>query len=144
MKIEEKINSDFVVGTIHYEGTWGYYFMPPIYWATDSDYYDPDYDSSKPSDSDFRGGVGKITAANAEDYLKSIKEDFIAPDWLSKNYAIYQDDLKPVFLLDISNGLFVSNFHDIDYENHVAPGWRGIFDDPIKYMPEEVSRIWVK
>ena len=142
MTTEAKINSDFVVGAIRYKGDWGFYFMPPIYWATDADYYDPDYDPSKPSDSDFRGGVGKLTSANAEAYLQAIMDDFVSPDWVKSNYAIYQTDLRPVFLLDIDNNVFVSGFYDVDYENHVAPGWQGIFGDPLDYMPEEVRNPW--
>lgn len=142
MTTEAKINSDFVVGAIHYKGVWAFYFMPPIYWVTDADYYDPDYNPSKPSDGDFRGGVSKLTSANAETYLEAIKDDYVSPDWVKSNYTIYPNDLKPVFILDIDNSVFVSKFYDVDYENHVAPGWRGIFDDPLKYMPDESRKIW--
>lgn len=142
MKTEEKINSDYVVGAVCYKGVWAFYFMPPIYWVTDADYYDPDYDPEKPSDGDFRGGVGKLGAANAETYLKAIEEDCVNSVWLRDNYLIYKDDLKPVFVVNIDDHLFVSKFYDVDYENHVASGWQGVFGDPLEYMPDEIKKIW--
>ena len=142
MKTEEKINSDYVVGAICYKGIWRFYFMPPIYWVTDSDYYDPGYNPQTSSDSEFRGGVGKLHATNADIYLKSIEDDGVSSSWINENYLIYKDDLKPVFLVDIDNHLFVSKFYDVDYENHVAPGWQGVFGDPLEYMPDEIKKMW--
>jgi hypothetical protein len=142
MKTEEKINSDYVVGAICYKGIWRFYFMPPIYWVTDSDYYDPGYNSQTSSDSEFRRGVGKLHATNADIYIKSIEDDGVSSSWINENYLIYKDDLKPVFLVDIDNHLFVSKFYDVDYENHVAPRWQGVFGDPLEYMPDEIKKIW--
>lgn len=142
MSTEEKINSDYVIGVICYKNVWSTYFMPPIYWVTDSDYYDPDYNPARTSDKDFRGGVGKLSSANAEAYFKAIAEDYVSPAWLRENYLIYKDDLKPIFLVNIDEHLFISNFYDVDYENHAAPGWKSLFDDPLKYMPDELKKIW--
>jgi hypothetical protein len=142
MNIQDKIDNDFVTGAIRYKGKFGYFFMPPIYWVTDSDYYDPEYKEGDFSDQLFRDGVGKISKENAEIYLASIESDRINSKWISDNLAIYGQSIMPVFYLDIDNQLFVSHFFDLDYEEHVAPNWRGIYDDPLNHLPDDIKNIW--
>ena len=142
MTIEEKINHDFVTGIVRFNETFHFFFMPPIYWVTDSDYYDPEYSEGNVSDKAFRGGVGKIDVSNANLYLSSINEDSIDANWIRENLAIHGENILPVFYVDIDNYVFVSRFYDLDYEEHVAPKWKGVYDNPLNYLPDNIKQIW--
>lgn len=43
------------------------------------------------------------------------------------------------FLIDLDDKLLISSFPDIGVETYLPnEKWRGVFDNPIKYLPENI------
>lgn len=148
MKTEWKLDEWLAV--VCYQGKYRFFLDDATYWVLDMATCSP---SSKQSDvSHYRDGI-LVVDENAGEFLQAIKDSEISIGKLQQlvnqqhqtvlaDEDDYRGDLHLFFLINFDEKLYVSMFADVGYEEYVPKGWKGIFDDPLKYLPEEIQSIW--
>ncbi len=147
MKTEWKL--DDWLGAICYQGKYRFFLEHATYWVLDMIACSP---SSKENSSYYRNGI-LVVDENPEEFLEAMQESEISLEDLrvliDKQHKIvladeddYRGDLHLTFLVDFDKKLYVSMFFDVGYEEYVPQDWKGIYDDPLKYVPEEIRDIW--
>lgn len=140
------------LGAVCYQGKYRFFLEHTAWWILDYASYDPSSLADGEDNSYFRNGI-LVVDENAEEFLEAMKEAEILLDDLrrlvNKQHKItladeddYRGDLQLVFLVNFDEKLYVSMFFDVAYEEYVPKGWKGVFDDPLKYVPKEIQDIW--
>lgn len=140
------------LGAVCYQGKYRFFLEHNAWWILDYASYDPSSLTDSENNSYFRNGI-LVVDENAEEFLEAMKEAEISLDDLrhlvNKQHQItladeddYRGDLHLFFLVNFDEKLYVSMFFDTTYEEYVPKGWKGIFGDPLKYVPKEIQGIW--
>lgn len=141
--IKKKIERDYLFGCIKYQNDYGIYLMPLGEWILNYKKYDPSYNPDE-WEYIFRGNVLNVTDENVKDYIQAVAVDKI-------DLSIDREDLQDVvkegvpfyFFIDLDNKNFISCFYDIEVETYLPDSsWVGIFDDPMKYLPDNIRRLF--
>jgi len=138
------------LGVVCYQGKYRFFLDHATYWVLDMATCSP---SSLEGDSSYyRNGI-LVVDENAEEFLEAMKEAEISLDDLCRlvnkqhQFTLADEDddrgdLHLFFLINFDEKLYVSMFFDVTYEEYVPKGWKGVFDDPLKYVPKEIQDIW--
>jgi len=140
------------LGAVCYQGKYRFFLEHTAWWILDYASYDPSFLADGEDNSYFRNGI-LVVDENAEEFLEAMKGAEISLEDLrrlvNQQHKItladeddYRGDLQLVFFVNFDEKLYVSMFFDVTYEEYVPRGWKGVFDDPLKYVPKEVKNIW--
>jgi len=140
------------LGAVCYQGKYRFFLEHTAWWIIDYPSYSPSILNSKERINDFRNGI-LVVDENAEEFLEAMKEAEISLDDLRRlvnkqhQFTLADEDddrgdLDLVFLINFDEKLYVSMFFDVTYEEYVPKGWKGVFDDPLKYVRKEIQDIW--
>lgn len=132
MDLKEKIEYGYLLGIIKYRDFFNFYLMPIAYWILNIQKYDPDY---KPEDWSyiFRNNIENVVDQEIDNFIEAIKEDQFDPK------AFNREDLPVInFYIDFDSKMLVSCYLYTEVERYLPnEDWKGIFDDPQKYLPVE-------
>lgn len=140
------------LGVVCYQGKYRFFLEYTAWWILDYASYDPSSLADGEDNSYFRNGI-LVVDENATEFLEAMKEAEISLDDLRRlineqhqiTLADEDDDrgdLHLFFWINFDEKLYVSMFFDVEYEKYVPKGWKGVFDDPLKYVPKEIQDIW--
>lgn len=140
------------LGIVFYQGKYRFFLEYTAWWILDYATYDPSSLTDNEDNSYYRNGI-LVVDENPQEFLEAMKSAKISIDNLrrlvNEQHRIvladeddYRGDLHLVFLINFDEKLYVSMFADVGYEEYVPKGWKGVFDDPLKYLPEETKSIW--
>jgi hypothetical protein len=136
--MKTSVDYDEFLGVVKYQGEFRYLIDMVAWWIMDYATYDPRILTAAHRD-EFRGGVTVVDNDTAEDFLRALADQEITREDLKKLLAEKkdpEDEVRLTFLIDFDQRLYVSMFFDIGLEDYVPKGWKGIYDDPLKYIPD--------
>lgn len=142
MSIDQKIEANYLLGSVLYNGMLYFYMNPLAYWIMDAKGYDPTYVATDSQESSFRDGIFVVDSNNAELYLKAIEQDKISLSEIVQHLPELGTELTLYFLVDFDGKRFVSAYSDVEIEKYIPHGWQGILDYPVNYLPDDVKNIW--
>jgi len=138
--IKERLDRDFLLGIIKYKGAYMVYLMPVVYWVLNHKKYNPYY-NSKETNFVFRKNVLNVADDQIDNFIDAIHDDEISLNELKQiltNDIASYDQLN--FFVDFDKKEFVSAFPDIEIEGYLPnDDWKGIFNNPINYLPEDMK-----
>lgn len=142
--LKEKIENNYLLGCIKFKGQYNLYLMPIAWWILNHEKYDLEYDPQK-WESEFRGNILNVTDDKIEDFIRNIEVDKVNIDALKSSIPKVSPEFRRfIFFIDLDSKLFVNNFYDIDLESYLPDAnWQCKFENPIEYLPEELSVIIV-
>jgi hypothetical protein len=140
--IIERLEQDFLLGFVKYNDTYELYLMPLGYWILNYKKYDPTYN---PDDWEFiyRDSILNVTEHEIEAFMNAINQDRISLSELNKVLSANPERKFDYIyiLIDFDQQLFVSAFPEVEIENYLPDNtWNGLFDSPISFLPEEITR----
>ncbi len=145
--IKERLSENYIIGCIKYNGNYYFYLMPIAWWIINYEKYDPSILNSKERISNFRNGVIVVADGQTDNFIKSIREDEISLQEL-KEIILFDgkgnyDYLN--FFIDFDKKEYINGFYDIEVEDYLPDEtWTGKFDEPKKYLPDELQKLWVE
>jgi hypothetical protein len=142
MTIDQKIEANYLLGAVRVNGRVMFYMNPIAYWIMDTKSYDPGYDASGSPGPLFRDGVFIVDSHNVNLFLKAIEPDSVSLEDIIGNLPLLGEELNLFFLIDFNSRLFVNGYADIEIEKYIPEDWKGIFDNPLNYLPDDIKAIW--
>lgn len=142
MNIDQKIESNYLLGAVCVNGNLSFYMNPLAYWIMNTKAYDPTYNPNNSLGPPFRNGVFIVDNSNIEPFLEAIEPDRISIEEVIQYIPEFGEELTLYFLIDFDNKLFVNGYVDVEIEKYVPQDWEGISDNPLNYLPNEVKAIW--
>jgi hypothetical protein len=143
MTLTERLEDGYVLGITHYNNSYRAYVAPSAWFVMDYKAYDPSITASQQRTNDFRNGVIVVDLDTADAYLSAMEPDLLPMDELRNALPANGDQLQPLFLIDFETRQYISWYFDIGYEDYIPSGWKGVFDNPINYLPEPIRQIWL-
>lgn len=131
-----------ILGMITLNGVTSFYLGEPAEWVMDYQKYDPTYN---PQDWNyiFRGNILYVDENNAQSFIDTMGEYQLKEDEIESFLQEFDDeDIRPLVLIDFDQKNFVNNFYDISFEKYIPRHWKGIFDDPLKYVDKRFIKSW--
>jgi len=143
--IEKIENYNSLLGCIYSNGNYNFYLMPVAWWILDYKKYDPEHSSD--NNSQFRNNIYTLTESNKNQFIESIKEDKISIEDIKSINEHYKgtDDIyysRLSFFISFDNNIYINGFYDLELEDYLPEKWTGKFDEPIKYLPIELQKLW--
>jgi hypothetical protein len=145
-EIWESLSSVALLGAVHLHGQWRMYAGTLGEWTLDYPAYDPSWKPSEEERMQFRNGLLRVDNDNAAEFCEALQEYEVKPEVL-QNWMVNEDGGVPLFIVvDFDKRLFVYGYTEpIEPKSDYVPaGWTGIEDDPLNYVPLEISRLWAK
>lgn len=145
-RIEKKIERDYLFGCIKYKNEYSIYLMPLAEWILNHYKYSPSYNPNE-WEYVFRGNILNVTDENVKDFIRAIAVDKIdlKIDGQDLQRVLREKEVPFPFFIDLDNKNYISYFYDIEVETYLPDDtWVGIYDDPMKYLPDDVTRIFTK
>lgn len=138
----KELDYDELIGAVKHKSQWRFFAGTIAEWNLDYASYDPGYDPSKSSYL-FRGGLLTVDETKADAFCIAMSEHELSHDDVRSLVAEKGAEKVPLtVVVNFDEKLFVNGFYDLAIEEYVPTGWRGVFDDPLKYVPDEVRAIW--
>jgi hypothetical protein len=138
------LSADTLIGAVKWRSRWRYFAVTLGEWTFDYPTYDPDYNPS-PDDTRFRGGLHRVDQSNADEFCAVMKPYELDAATIARWVKQHGRDAVPlVMVADFDDRFFVHGYTEPvePKSNYLAPGWRGVEDDPYKHVPPEVSAPW--
>lgn len=120
--------------------------MPLAKWILNHFKYSPSYNPYE-WEYVFRGNILNVTDENVRDFVKAIAVDKIdlTVDGGDLQDVLNERDVPFYFFIDLDNKNYISYFYDIEVETYLPDDtWMGIYDDPMKYLPDTITMIFTK
>ncbi|THU39404.1 hypothetical protein FAM09_12935 [Niastella caeni] len=138
-KIQENIDNSFLLGCVKYKNNLSFYLMPIAYWILNYAQYDPYYNPEDWKDGIvFRNDILNVNDESIGSFIEAIQDYKIDLDSIDIKKYNFNDIF--YFFIDFHSKTFISYFDDIEIEKYLPDEkWVGIFDTPLKYLPQELS-----
>jgi hypothetical protein len=144
--IEKKLNRNYLFDCIKYKNEYSIYLMPLAEWILNHYKYAPSYNPDE-WEYVFRGNILNVTEDNVKDFIRAVEVDKIvfSIDGDNLQGVLSKRELPFYFFIDLDNKNYVSCFYDIEVESYLPDEtWVGIYDDPIKYLPDNIASIFIR
>lgn len=140
MKIIEKVKENYLFGCIKYKELYQLYLMPIAYWILNYQKYDPQYNPAE-WDFVFRDNILNVSDDQFEHFFKVIDIDKVLINELKLVINRIPVTSKRIyFYIDFDGKKFVNGFEDIAIEEYLPNlSWSGNFDNPLKYVNQEIK-----
>ena len=130
------------LGAVKLHARWRFFAGYIGEWILDYQSYDPESNQAQWR-SQFRGGLLRVDEKDAEQFCRVMSErEFTLAEVKALVEAQGPEKLPLTVVIDFDERLFVNGYYDRSIEEYVPPGWRGIFDDPLRYVPSEICSVW--
>jgi hypothetical protein len=143
INLAEKIDLDYQLGAVQTEGKVSFYLNPLAYWIMDYKVYDPTYRPDDWPGPRFRNDLLQVDESTVVPFLNAMAPDEVTLESIIQHLPAFGETLVPLFLIDFDNRLFVNGYGESRLEDYIPSGWKGIFDNPINYLPEPIRQIWL-
>ncbi|BAV08644.1 hypothetical protein SAMN05421788_101103 [Filimonas lacunae] len=131
----EKLDHNYLLGAIRFEGSYSFYLMPIAYWILNYGKYDRSFEVRN-QEFVFRGNVYNVDDRQIVSFLSAIGEDKINNEEARK---LIEDGVRMVFFVDFDSYLFIDGFKEIFLDDYMPnEKWQVKMDDPIKFMPKDL------
>jgi hypothetical protein len=135
------IGSDNYIGAVKFNGNWRLFHQPLSMWILDYSSYDDEY---APKQGEWRENLMRVDESNAQDYIQYIAKNELLPDQIP--YVVkgkFPGQALLTFVVNFDERLFVNGWHDnIAIDEYVPSSWTSIEDEPLDYVPSEISALW--
>ncbi len=102
--------------------------------------YNPNYDPKEWNEV-FRNNILEVNEGKANDFCKAMEnQEFLLHD-IRMNKSDGSRFVLSV-LIDFDSRLYVNGYYDILLEEYIPKNWVGIFDDPLKHVPDNVKQLF--
>jgi hypothetical protein len=127
----EKLDRNYLLGAIRFEGGYSFYLMPIAYWILNYGKYDRSFEARNRG-LVFRGNIYNVDDKMIVTFLKAIGEDKISNEEARK---LIEDGVRMVFFVDFDSYLFIDGFREIILDDYMPnEKWQVKVDEPIKFM----------
>ena len=141
---DDVLSANLLIGAVKWQSRWRYFAGTLEEWTFDYATYDPSYRPS-PDDKSFRGGLLLVDQSNADAFCAVMKPYELESPTVARWVKEHGPDAVPlVMVADFDNRSFIHGYTEPveARSNYLAPGWRGLEDDPYKHVPREISAPW--
>ncbi len=139
MTIEEKTEQHYLLGYINHPNESFYCLAPIAYWIFNYSKFDPEDDQS---DLSFRNGIYDINDKNISSFIEEMKKDEIAKEEIINYNIKHNGKLKLLFYINTKEKLLVSSFYYSSIEEYIPDDWKGVYGDPLLYVPKDIIVVW--
>ncbi len=143
--LKERLIENYLLGCIKYKNRFDFYLMPIAWWILNYNKYDPSILNSSERINNFRNGITIVTDQKKDSFINSINEDKISLQELEEITCLDNNENYEYlnFFIDFDKKEFINGFHDIEVEDYLPnETWVGRFDEPKKYLPSELQKLW--
>lgn len=138
----KKLADNELLGAVVFENNWRFFSGTIGEWIMDYKAYDPSYDAKKWPDV-FRNNLLQVDESNASQFCEAMKAYELTIDDVKELISENGPDKVPLtILINFDTLVYVNGYYDLLLEDYIPKNWKGIMDDPLKYVPEFIKSIW--
>lgn len=143
-EITKRLQEDHLLGVVKIGGGFIFFLQPVACWIMNQKKYDPDFRPEDWLNLVFRNNIYEVNSENSSEFLEAMSDGKIDVSEIEEYLNSSDKQQMPLlFLIDFDNMNFVSAFYDIEVETYIPDDWTGKSDNPLKFLPENYSKIWM-